>query len=78
MPSELRIVSVHTGGWIDSESSAPGRMEDAAGRARGDDLADLAALLEQGWSVEASLGMAFYGDKRGRLEVAKLLMRRDG
>ena len=78
MATELRIVSVHTGGWVDSDESTPGRIEGAADRAMHDDLTDLATLLEQGWSVEAVLGMRDYGDERGKLEVAKVLVRRDG
>ncbi|MFZ4518951.1 MAG: hypothetical protein ACOYOP_11205 [Microthrixaceae bacterium] len=77
MASELQIVSVRTGGWVDSEEAAPGRLEDEAQRSMHEDLTDLAKMLDAGWVVEATLGLRDYGDERGKFEVAKLLMRRE-
>ena len=78
MATELRIVSLRTGGWVDSPDQAPGKIESEAQRSSADDLADLAELLQQGWTVVSSLGMRDYGDEHGKYEVAKLLVRRDG
>jgi len=77
MATELQIVSVRTGGWVDSEDQPPGRVEGEAQRSMHADLAALAELLEAGWVVESTLGMRDYGDEHGKYEVAKLLMRRD-
>lgn len=77
MSTELRIVSLRTGGWVDSDDQPPGRVQSEAQRSMNEDLEDLSDLLAAGWTVEASLGMRDYGDEHGKYEVAKLLVRRD-